>query len=318
MTQAERQKTLPAYGCDCFGRLTRVVLHRPGSALELINAKNCRRWLFDFPPDVGRFIEEHDRYRELLTGLGVEVYELSDYLQDGHEAVARLPNLCYLHDTAVVSSHGALLSQMTVPARRGEERLVREALDRMGVPILTEFDDPDDIFEGCLLLSPDTVLVADTERHTRPTIAKFIRRALEHFPEVLYVDCPKARRYMHPDTIYNRIDHGLALAYIPAFRRTLRHTADGVAAIDFVEHMRGRGVEIIGVSDAEQRRLACSLVPLEPGVVLHYDTALAPETRRKLARRGVEMIFFHPDALVAGGGSLRCLTLRLHREHAAS
>jgi len=55
-------------------------------------------------------------------------------------------------------------------------------------------------------------------------------------------------------------------------------------------------------------------VPLEPGVILHYDTALSGRTRQRLSRRGVELILFHPDAMLAGGGSLRCLTLRLHRE----
>ena len=77
--------------------------------------------------------------------------------------------------------------------------------------------------------------------------------------------------------------------------------------------MRSRGVEIIPVSDSEQARLACSFVPLEPGVIFHYDTALDGPTQRELARRGVELISFHPEAMVAGGGSLRCLTLRLWR-----
>jgi arginine deiminase len=303
-----------AYGCEHFGRLTQVVLHRPGKALELIDAANCRHWLFDFPPDVAQFTDEHDRYRELLTSLGVEVHELSDYLEDGHEAVNRLPNLTYLHDTAVVSSHGAFVSQMAGPARRGEERLVRGALLRMGVPILSEFEDPDDAFEGCLLLSPETLLVADTERHTPAAIEKFLPHALAHFSEVLYVEVPKARRFMHPDTIYNRVDNDLALAYLPAFVSVTRHTTEGAEAVDFLEHMRAKGVEILAVSDSEQRRLACSFVPLEPGVIVHYDTALDPSTQRELARRGVELIQFHPDALHAGGGSLRCLTLRLHRE----
>jgi arginine deiminase len=203
---------------------------------------------------------------------------------------------------------------MAGPARRGEERLVREALLRMGVPILSEFDDPDDAFEGCLLLSPETLLVADTERHTPTAIEKFLPHALAHFSEVLHVEVPKARRFMHPDTIYNRVDNDLALAYLPAFVSVTRHTTEGAEAVDFLEHMRAKGVEILAVSDSEQRRLACSFVPLEPGVIVHYDTALDPSTQRELARRGVELIQFHPDALHAGGGSLRCLTLRLHRE----
>ena len=77
--------------------------------------------------------------------------------------------------------------------------------------------------------------------------------------------------------------------------------------------MREKGMEIITVSDPEQSRLACSFVPLESGTIFHYDTALDKETKTKLVQEGVEIIPFHPEALLAGGGSLRCHTLRLCR-----
>lgn len=311
----DRADTSPTqFGCEHFGRLTQVMLHRPvAEALRRVTRKNCREWLFDDAPQVEAFIEEHDRYRELLESHGVRVLELSDYLADHEAQLARLPNLTYMHDVAVVSSRGALLSLMAPGARRGEERVVRDALTALGIPILTEFDGPDDAFEGCLLLSPETLLVADTERHRRQTIDRFIPMALRHFAEVIYAEIPKARRFMHPDTIYNRVDHRLALAYLPAFRRTWRYTDAGAQHIEFAELMAARGIEILNVSDAEQRRLACSFVPLEPGVMMHYDTALDGSTRRALSQRNVEMVLFSPKALVAGGGSLRCLTLRLHR-----
>ena len=59
------------YGCEEFGRLTTVLLHRPGPELRLVNSENYRQWLFDRVPDIDRFVEEHDRYRELLTSHGV-------------------------------------------------------------------------------------------------------------------------------------------------------------------------------------------------------------------------------------------------------
>ncbi len=302
------------YGCDYFGRLTTVLLHRPGKELEVVNGENHDEWLFDSVPDIPRFVEEHDRYRELLLRHGVKVLELRDHLDDHHGMVSRLPNLTYMHDTAVISSKGAMLSSMAWNGRRNEHLVVRDALANLGIPILFEFDEADDAFEGCLLLSPETVLVAETERHSRKAVEKFLRKALSEFTEVIYVDTPKARRYMHPDTIYNRIDHNLALAYLPAFRTAYSYTRGGVERIDLPEHMARKGIEVIPISDSEQHRLACSFVPLEPGVIFHYDTALDGGTQRRLARKGVEMISLHPDAIRAGGGSLRCLTLRIHRE----
>jgi arginine deiminase len=309
------------FGCDVLGRLTRVMVHQPGDELRIINDANYRDWLFDRVPDVHGFAEEHEAYCELLRACGVEVLELSTCIDDAAGKLARMPNITYMHDIAVVSRRGALLSCMARPGRRNEHLVVREALQNIGIPIFSEFDEPEDAFEGCLLLSPQTVLVAETERHKRRSIDKFVRRALSAFDEVLYLKVPPARRYMHPDTIYNRITERLSLVYLPAIEGAYLYRKDRAAAaqrpeserIDFPEFMRARGIELVDVSDSEQQRLACSFVPVEPGVILHYDTALDAVTRRRLSRPGVEMVFFHPQALGAGGGSLRCLTLRLHR-----
>lgn len=301
------------YGCDNFGRLKRVLLHKPGKELEIINKDNCHYWLFDNVPDIDRFKEEHDRYKQMLIGYGVEVLELADYVHIHKHLIEQLPNITYLHDIAVVTSSGAILSSMVPGARRGEEFVVREALNNLGIPILIDFNDPLDAFEGCLLLSPQTILVAETERHNRQAVDKFIPKALAKFDEVIYVQIPKARRYMHADTIYNRIKENIALAYLPAFLASYVFTKNGCKKIDFAEYMKRKGIEIISVSDSEQQRLACTFVPLEPGIIFHYDTALDKETQVLLARKGIEIIPFHPDALLAGGGSLRCITLRLLR-----
>jgi arginine deiminase len=320
MTRGLRIAT-DGFGCDVLGRLTRVMVHKPGDELKLINADNYRDWLFDCVPDVHAFAEEHEAYCELLRTHGVEVLELSHCIGNAAGRLSHMPNVTYMHDIAVVSRRGALLSYMAWPGRRNEHLVVREALQNLGIPIFSEFDEPGDAFEGCLLLSPQTVLVAETERHSFRSVGKFVKRALSAFDEVLYLKVPKARRYMHPDTIYNRITERLSLVYLPAIEAAYLYRKDQPGAtqhpqperIDFPEFMRARGIELIDVSDAEQQRLACSFVPLEPGVIFHYDTALDATTRRHLSRKGVEMIFFHPQALCAGGGSLRCLTLRLHR-----
>jgi arginine deiminase len=303
-----------SYGCDDLGKLESVLLHTPGDELSIINDLNHQHWLFDEVPDIPKFVEEHRRYRDLLVSLGIKVHELSDHVHDNRELISGMPNITYLHDTAVVSRKGAMLSRMRPPGRKNEEIVIKEALTNLGIPILTEFNGERGSFEGCLLLSENTVLVANTERHTFSLIEKFISEALKDFEEIIYVDIPKARRFMHPDTIFNRVKHDLALAYLPVFRETYLYGHGYVGKIDFVEYLREKGIRVIPVSDSEQKRLACSFVPLESGTIIHYDTALDRETRELLAKEGVEIITFHPEAMLAGGGSLRCLTLRLHRK----
>lgn len=301
------------YGCEKFERLRRVLVHQPDSALSQIHEGNKEQWLFDAVPDTNAFIEEHQRYQDLLRSLDIEVNQLRDYVFDNPHLLDRLPNLTYVHDIAVVGSKGAYMSKMSFMGRKNEDLVVAEGLRNLGIPIRYQFEREDDACEGMLLLSPRTVLIANTERHKWSSIARLMPHLLEDFEEVIYVETPKARRYMHPDTIYNRVDRHLALAYLPAFESVFRYTGERASVIDFEEYMASRGVEIISVSDDEQKRLACSFVPLEPGVMIHYDTALDAGTRRLLEKKGVELILFHPEALEAGGGSLRCMTLRLYR-----
>ena len=313
LNRAEKARLNIAYGCDELGRLKSVLVHTPGEELTLVNESNYKQWLYDKVPDISGYIEEHRSYQELLESNGVRVYELEDNVDENIDLIRKMPNLTFLHDTAVISGKGAILSRMRPPAREKEEIVVKEALNNLGIPILSEFNGGEGFFEGCLLLSKETVFVADTERHTYPFIREFISNILNEFNEVIYVRIPKARRYMHPDTVFNRIREDLALAYLPAFEETCLFTEDSRERIDFKAFMREKGMENYSVSDSEQSRLACSFVPLESGTIFHYDTALDQKTRKKLESEGVEIIPFHPEAMHAGGGSLRCHTLRLCR-----
>ena len=304
---------LANYGTEELGRLRTVMLHRPVDSIHLVNSGNYVFHLFDSPPDPDRYLAEHARYAALLRSLGVEVIELSEHVHANRALLQTLPNLAYMHDVCVVTGRGAILSRMMPGTRSGEDTVVKEALHALGVPVWWEFG-PGDQFEGCLLLSPRTIFIAGTERHSRQSIAKFIPKALDGFGEVIYAEIPQERRYMHPDMVLNRISRELMLAYLPAFKRTYRVTKSGLDEIEFSTLMKSRGIEVISISDDEQRRWGCSFVPIEPDMIVHYDISLARETRRLLTNRGVEIIDFHPDALLAGGGSLRCLTLRLWRE----
>ncbi len=313
MSAIEQKSICIPYGCDDLGRLKSVLVHTPDKSLKHINESNKDYWLFDRVPDIEKYIKEHKKYCNLLKSHGVEVYQLKDYVVKNKDKINKLPNLTFLHDIAVVSKKGAILSSMAWDGRRKEQNIVKEALKNLGIPILFEFDSEMDSFEGFLLLSEKTILVTDTERHKKSSIQKFINYAQKYFDEIIYAEIPKARRFMHPDTVYNRVKENLALCFLPAFKDTYLFRDGKSEKIDFEKHINIRGIEIINVSDSEQKKLACSFVPLKSGVIFHYDIALNRETKKKLLTRGIEIIPFHPDAILAGGGSLRCHTLRLHR-----
>lgn len=300
------------YGIEDFGQLRDVMVHRPDISLQKITEDNREFFLFDTVPDVDKYLGEHDRYCTLLRNNGVSVHYVSDHVKRNRDLLTHLPNLAYMHDTAVISSHGAILSKMSSMGRRHEEIVVKEALTDLGVPILYEPCEGDS-FEGCLLLSKKTVFVADTERHSQRSIETFIAFILRYFDEVIYARIPQERRFMHPDMVLNRVTDRLMIYYPPAFLETFHITGESRIEIDLKGWMKEQDIGLISVSDREQRRWACSFVPLKPGVIICYDISYGPKTQSLLEREGVRLIPFHPEGLLAGGGSLRCLTMRLYR-----
>lgn len=300
------------YGIEKFGRLKTVLLHNPVQSIGKVTENNREFFLFDKVPDVDKYLEEHHQYCTLLKTHGVTVHHLSDHVHQNRDLLERLPNLAYLHDIAVVSSHGAIVSKMSSMGRCHEEVVVREALTDLGIPVLYEPDEGEE-FEGCLLLSPRTVFVADTERHSKYSIERFIDFILRYFDEVIYVRIPQERRFMHPDMVLNRITDHLMVYFPPAFLETSFITKQKRMSIDIKTWMRERQIDIVPLSDQEQMRWGSSFVPLEPGLIINYDISLESRTLHLLEQEGVKFIHFHPDALLAGGGSLRCLTMRLWR-----
>ena len=306
-------KYLERFGAEKIGRLKKVMLHCPEQSIRRVKETNSKFYLFDNVPDYDRYISEHKAYRKLLTDSGVEVFELSDLIINNRELMSYLPNLAYLNDIAVVTGKGAVMSIMCPGGRQYEEIVVREALTALGIPILHDCE-PGDQFEGFIVLSPDALFVADTERHSKESIERFFSFALQHFQDIVYAEIPQARRFMHPDMIFNRISDQLGLIFPPAFLNCWHIHKRGRQKIDFSAWMEKRKIELISISDEEQQKWGTSFITLEPNHVINYDISLKPATQRKLESLGVRFTQFHPDALLAGGGSLRCLTLRLLRE----
>ncbi len=304
---------LEKYGAEKLGRLKKVMLHCPEQSIRRVNELNRSFYLFDSVPDCDRYREEHNAYRKLLEDKRVEVYELSDFIDKNKELLSYLPNLAYLNDSSVITHKGAILSTMCPGGRQYEEIVVGEALTKLGIPIL-HCCGPGEQFEGFIAMAPDTLFVADTQRHSKESIERFFSFALQHFENIVYVEIPQARRFMHPDMIFNLISDQLGLVFPPAFLKCWHIQKSTRVEIDFIAWMKQRKIELIAISDEEQQKWATSFVVLEPNHVINYDISLKSATKNLLESMGVRFTQFHPDAMLAGGGSLRCLTLRILRE----
>ncbi|NBE95390.1 arginine deiminase [Nonomuraea sp. KC401] len=64
------------------GRLRQVLLHKPDLALKRLTPTTKDAFLFDDVLWVQRAMEEHEEFRQVLTGRGIKVYELADLLRE--------------------------------------------------------------------------------------------------------------------------------------------------------------------------------------------------------------------------------------------
>jgi arginine deiminase len=148
-----------------------------------------------------------------------------------------IPNYFFQRDPQFVLGDRVVVSSMATDARAREALLARLVFEfhpqvSEAWNDLFEIDDPaggrsrrarhhpyPNIEGGDVLVpSPEVVLVGVSERTNRAGVeelAEFLRREDTTFRHLLLVELPAKRSYMHLDTVFTFIDHGLCLAFPP-------------------------------------------------------------------------------------------------------
>ena len=98
------------------GEPRHAIVRPPGKAYRQCVSCHPLRDTVDLP----LALEQHSRYCEVLSDLGLEVIRLPP--DDSH------PDACFVEDTAVVFGEKALICRMGEPSRRGEEDAVSDLL----------------------------------------------------------------------------------------------------------------------------------------------------------------------------------------------
>ena len=71
-----------------YGKLRKVLMHRPGEGMKVVTAGNKNDYLFRDPVYWKAFQEEHDTFVDVLKAEGVEVVLLTDLLDERHSRIA--------------------------------------------------------------------------------------------------------------------------------------------------------------------------------------------------------------------------------------
>jgi len=258
-----------------------------------------------------------------------------------------MPNLYFTRDPGACIGNGISINKMFKTARQRESFFVNFIMKNhpqfkdAQFPVWTDRDSHYSIEGGdILVLNEETIAIGISER-TMPEaiqqIAKNVFKADNSFKQVLAVDIPKRRAFMHLDTVFTMLDKD-KFSYHPEI---FRHGSEENHVLDcFILEKNGEDMHIhkrdnlklalkevlklnhitlipCGGGDPvatprEQWSDGSNTLAIAPGVVITYDRNNI--TNAALREHGVKVLEIRSSELSRGRGGPRCMSMPIYRE----
>lgn len=276
-----------------YGRLRRVMMHRPGAEIDGITDVEAVLWNDLVEPNKAR--REHDTLTALYRSFGVDVIEL-----DPRDRAT--PNIYFCRDHFFMTPRGAVIARMASAARAGEEWTAARQLISNGVPIVHGVHG-NAIFEGAdVVYVRDGVVLVATGLRTDTDGAQQVATELKRMGfEPHIVNMPWG---------CGHIDGGVNIIG-PRTAVMVPNNAPH-AAYELLRHM---GYTIINAMDArgiDHYGMAINMVPVAPNVVVM--PAGNPTMRALFEQHDVECHEVDITELSKGGGGIHCMTGVIQRD----
>ena len=304
------------YGAQTeFGRLKKVLMHRPTEELKLITPGNKDAYLFRDVVYWREFQREHDAFTDTLRGEGVEIFFLADLLDEGERTVAeRLPNLVYTRDVISINNLGAMILRMTYPPRYPEPLLAEKAMEKLGIPVALRVTPPGMVEGGDFVwLDEETVMMGFGTRSNEAGVNMVKETMLgKTVKEMVAVPLPSFRVHLDgalmmiaPDlALFHKGSLGLFPSYV--------YDGDGVRLVFLEGYLKEKEIELIYANDTEVRMFGTNIIGLGSGKCVSYEWN--ERIMGVLGERGFDVIGIPGSQLSIGGGGPHCMTAPIHRE----
>ena len=264
-------------------------------------------------------------------------------LEPGSFVLAPLPNLLYQRDTSSWIYGGVSVNAMAMPARM-RETVNDEAIYRWHPMFARDTFEvwyhgadaaPATIEGGDILVIGNGAVLAGMSERTTPQAVELIAHRLFSAGAarcLVAIDMPKARAFMHLDTVMTMCDYGVFTKYmnlgmLPSYTvepgasaRELKvtdhppedmHTAIA-AALDLPSIKVLTASQDPAAAQREQWDDGCNVLAIEPGVVVAYDRNVTTNTY--LEENGVEVVTVPGSELGRGRGGPRCMSCPIERD----
>jgi arginine deiminase len=269
-------------------------------------------------------------------------YSLSDYVRKDYPLyINPIPNLYFMRDPLAIIGSGISINSMHTDARRREPMIIKYIYDFNPLfrkdysQIWYNYTIPHSIEGGdILVLSKEAVAVGCSERTSASGIEILARNLFagnEELKEVLAVQIPPLRAFMHLDTVFTMVDRDKFTVYpgildrVSVYKLT-RGSRNGIKVSienDLVEALKktlklpavnliqSGGGDIITAA-REQWNDSTNTLAIAPGVVVTY--ARNEASNEVLRKNGIEVLEIDGSELVRGRGGPRCMSMPLVRE----